>query len=285
MNFFGLPKWSTPHLFNDRKFAELSQTEVTQLRERLAHFNVSDPEITVAIPAWNEENNIFRMLSSLASNNTKHRTEIIVIDNNSTDSTRGILDTLGVKTFIQTIQGTQFARQMGLEKARGKYFLCADSDTLYPPDWIDLMVEPLMKDPNVSCVYGRHSFVPPKGQSRFGLAVYELLGEIAVGMRTRQNKEYINVYGYNMGFETKNGLETGGFKINNKRIYANAKGADFQNESEDGKMAVNLMSVGKLRRVASQKAIVFTSPRRLMDDGSIFNAFVKRFKHQVKTLN
>lgn len=284
MKFFTLPDWVKSHYFDNRRFEELSDVEINRLKNKLARFNDPDPEVTIAIPAWNEERDIFRTLSSFSESQTQYRTEIVVINNNSTDKTQSILDTLGVTSYQQPIPGTQYARQMGLEKARGKFMLCADSDTIYPPLWVDLMIAPLKKDPGISCVYGNHAFIPSSGNNRLGLSFYELFSEVAV-FRRKRNREYINAYGFNMGFEIQKGLKGGGFKLNNNsRVYANANGADFFNESEDGRMALNLMAFGRMHRVSSGKATVFTSSRRLMDEGSIAAAFTNRAKHQLKSI-
>lgn len=279
MSFFYLPKWLSPHLFTNKKFADLTTAEVDNIRERLAIFSDPEPEVSVVIPAWNEENNIYRTLSALAASRTSYKVEIVVVNNNSTDQTQNVLDQLGVRNYLQTVQGTPHARQMGLEKARGTYHLCADSDTFYPPDWIELMVAPLTKNNGVTGVYGTYSFLPPEGHGRFGLALYELLGNVISKLR-KKNREYLNVFGFNMGFITQIGLTTGGFKVGGNRVYANVTGSDYANEAEDGRMALNLKTKGRLEQVTSSKATVFTSSRRLMDDGSIAKAFWNRAKRQ-----
>lgn len=281
MNLFQIPRWIEPHLYSNKRFSDFTPDQIEALRQKLKPFNRPDPEISIVIPAWNEENNIYRALSSLADNRPRLPAEIVVVNNNSTDNTQQVLDTLGVKSCVQTIQGTQHARQMGLENTKGKYYLCADSDTIYPPDWINCMIEPLVTDKRISCVYGNYSFLPPEGQNRLGLALYELAGEVVIRLRRRQGKEFVNAYGFNMGFETRKGLQSGGFIISGSRRYDNIKGSDFVNESEDGRMALNLMSFGRLHRVTSKKATVFTSSRRLMDDGSIWKAFLNRLRRQM----
>lgn len=284
MSLFGLPKWLLPHLFKNKQFRDLTSQEIETLKTAISSFKEEKPDVSVVIPAWNEENNIYRTLSSLSQSRTKYKVEIVVINNNSTDGTQSVLDTLGVRNYLQTVQGTPFARQMGLEKARGKYHLCADSDTFYPPDWIDLMVAPMEKDPGITGVYGNYSFIPPENQGRFGLWVYEQFAEIMIRIRTK-NREYLNVYGFNMGFVTEIGRTTGGFRVSGSRVYANVVGADYMNEAEDGRMALNLKKEGNLKRVTDSKATVFTSPRRLMDDGSIANAFLNRAKRQLKGMS
>ncbi|WP_138475978.1 glycosyltransferase family 2 protein [Dyadobacter bucti] len=284
MSLFGLPKWLLPHLFRNKQFKDLTNQEIENLKTAISSFKEEKPDVSVVIPAWNEENNIYRTLSSLSQSRTKYKVEIVVINNNSTDGTQFVLDTLGVRNYLQTIQGTPFARQMGLDMARGKYHLCADSDTFYPPDWIDLMVAPMEKDSGITGVYGNYSFIPPENQGRFGLWVYEQFAEIMIRIR-KKNREYLNVYGFNMGFVTETGRTTGGFKVSGSRVYANVVGADYMNEAEDGRMALNLKKEGNLKRVTDSKATVFTSPRRLLDDGSIANAFINRAKRQLKGMS
>jgi len=280
MSLFGLPRWITPHLFKNKKFADLTGSEIESLQNSMKRFIEAEPDISVVIPAWNEENNIYRTLSSLSNNQTKYKVEIVVINNNSTDGTQAVLDKLGVRNYMQTVQGTPFARQMGLELARGKYHLCADSDTFYPPDWIDLMVKPMVENTRIAGVYGNYAFIPPEGQGRFGLWLYEKFAGVMIQIR-KKNREYLNVYGFNMGFVTEIGRNNGGFKVSGSRVYANIVGSDYQNEAEDGRMALNLKKSGDLAMVTDSKATVYTSPRRLMDDGGIGKAFLNRAKRQI----
>lgn len=278
MSVFSLPKWLAPHLFTGKKFSDLSAAELAHLQNRIGKFKHEQPDISVVIPAWNEENNIFRTLSSLSANQTNYKVEIVVINNNSKDNTQAVLDEIGVRSYLQPEQGTPHARQMGLEKARGKYHLCADSDTFYPPKWIDLMVKPMVDNTEIVGVYGRYSFIPPEGQGRFGLWLYELMTGVLVQIRKRK-REYLNTLGFNMGFVTQVGRDTGGFKVSQVRMFDNAAGSDyFVDEAEDGTMAVNLKKKGRLKLVLNAKARVFTSPRRLMYDGGVWAAFKNRFK-------
>jgi glycosyltransferase involved in cell wall biosynthesis len=279
MSLLGLPKWILPHLFTNKRFEDLTEGEIQVLRDRIGRFRAEAPEVSVVIPAWNEENNIYRTLSSLSQSSTHYKVEIVVVNNNSTDGTQKVLDVLGVRNYLQTVQGTPFARQMGLDQARGKYHLCADSDTFYPPDWIDLMVEPMAKNAGITGVYGNYAFIPPAGQGRLGLWLYEKFAGLMI---RKKNREYLNVYGFNMGFVTEVGRRTGGFKVSGSRVYANIVGSDFQNEAEDGRMALNLKKEGELKQVTSSKATVFTSPRRLLDDGSISKAFFNRARRQLQ---
>jgi glycosyltransferase involved in cell wall biosynthesis len=278
MSFSNLPLWISPHLFANKKYTDLTSEDIAALKKRISKFKDANPVVSVILPAWNEENNIFRAISSLASSNTMLAVEIVVINNNSTDQTQKVLDELGVLSYFQGIQGIAPARALGLVKAKGKYHLCADSDTFYPPDWIDLMVKPMMEDPNIVGVYGRYSFVPPIGESRVIYWLYEKITGILIRSRNKK-MEFINVLGFNMGFVTSVGQANGGFEVTAARKFNNLAGSDdFVDESEDGRMAVNLKKTGSLKLVTNTKARVFTSSRRLTSEGGIIQAFTKRLK-------
>ncbi|BAV10234.1 Glycosyl transferase family 2 [Filimonas lacunae] len=278
MSVFALPGWIKPHLYPGKKYADLTREEILHLQNQLAAYKPEQPDVSIMIPAWNEQDNIFRTLSSLSASRSKYSIEIVVINNNSTDNTQKVLDELGVRSFFQPEQGTSFARQMGLEKARGKYHLCADSDTFYPPDWVDLMVKPMDNSSNVVGVYGRYAFVPSAGDGRFLFFVYEKITGILVRLR-KSKREHLNVLGFDMGFITETGRTTGGFNVKNVRKFDNAAGSDyFVDEAEDGRMALNLKTKGVLKLVTHPRAVVFTSSRRLKAEGGLVQSFVNRFK-------
>ncbi len=282
---FKLPWWLKHHLYFNKGFSDLSDFELKDIKERIHKFSDSEAEISVMIPAWNEENNIFRTLSSLAASDTKRKVEIVVINNNCTDGTQKILDSLGVRSYFEAQQGITFARQLGLEKAKGKYHLCADSDTFYPPGWIDAMVAPLEQENGIVGVYGRYAFIPENTSYRFFFWIYERFAGIIIRLR-KKNLEHVNFLGFNMGFIAQVGLDNGGFKVKNVRKFDNAIGSEYYvDESEDGRMAVNLMKTGKLKLVTNHKATVFTSSRRLIAEGGILKAFKNRLKLHSKQLS
>jgi glycosyltransferase involved in cell wall biosynthesis len=282
---FQLPKWLSPHLYEGKDFKDLSISDVDDLRQRISKFKSDQPDVSIMIPAWNEENNIYRALSSLSANITDLKVEIVVINNNSTDNTQFVLDQIGVRNYLQPKQGTAFARQLGLEKALGKYHLCADSDSFYPPNWIELMCKPLMGNDNIVGVYGRYSFIPPNGESRFSWYFYEKVTGVLVRLR-KAKREHINFLGFNMGFITAVGKANGGFNVLKTRTFDNAMGSDsFVEEAEDGRMAVNLKKTGVLKLVTDPRARVFTSSRRINAEGGLVKSFKYKFLKHSKQLS
>ena len=278
MSLFNLPAWIKPHLFTNKKFSDLTPYELEDLKVRIANFKHSSPDVSVVIPAWNEENNIFRAISSLASNKTDLKVEIVVVNNNSTDNTQRVLEELGITNYFQPVQGIAPARSMGLNHAKGKFHLCADSDTFYPPRWMDLMIKPMMDDRDIVGVYGRYSFIPSPDEGRSLFWVYEKIAGILIRIR-KKKMEFINVLGFNMGFITEVGRANGGFEVTEARKFNNIAGTEgFVEESEDGRMALNLKKTGKLKLVTDSQARVFTSSRRLAAEGGILKSFANRMK-------
>ena len=95
------------------------------------------PKISVIIPCYNVENYIGECLDSVI-NQTFEDVEILCINDGSTDNTLNILETYGerdsrIEIFSQKNQGLSASRNLGLEKAKGKYIFFLDSD-----DYIEL---------------------------------------------------------------------------------------------------------------------------------------------------
>lgn len=277
------PDWLKKNSFEGKKFHSLTEGEIQLLRNRLQRFNCDDPEITIAIPAYNEESDLFRTLSTLAANETDLKVELIVINNNSSDGTQHVLDLLGVKNYFQQKQGIAYARQLGLEKAKGKYHLCADADTLYPPTWIDNMITP-MKFDNYIGVYGRYSIVVPAGQNLLLFKLYEFSTGILFRLR-KKKREFINVLGFNFGFVTDAGRELNGFDVPKVRKGSNMEGsAEYTEMSEDGFMAMQLSKKGRLKFLTTQNVRVFTSARKVLAGGNITQVFARKVKNHIREL-
>ena len=239
------------------------------LNKQLQRYKITDPEISIVIPAWNESKNIIPTLLSLADQNTRRKVELIVINNNSTDDTQKILAAAGIKSYLEPTQGISFARQSGLIAASGKFHICADADSLYPPDWINKMIEPL-RDPSVTCSYGTYSFIPEGSLNRFGLALFESIANTIFLLR-KKRKEYLNVMGFNFAFRKEDGIKVGGFNTSRPRW-------------SDGWMAMELSRIGSIKRVVDKKAVVWTNPRRLMIDGGLIKSFAKRSLKELKVI-
>lgn len=224
------------------------------------------PDVSVVIPAYNEEKNILRTLLSLVSNKTNFGVEIIVVNNNSADNTAGLVEATGIKCILERKQGITAARNAGLAEAKGKYILNADADSIYPADWIEEMTRPLTNE-GVSITYGRFAFIPTGKTSRFSYFLYEHMADTNRWVNRKFREEAVNVYGFNSGFRRLQGIEVNGFD--------HPPGAN-----EDGWLAVKLRDkgFGKLHCVTSGSAMVWTADRRIESDGGLWKALFMRAK-------
>lgn len=225
------------------------------------------PDVSVVIPAYNEEENIIRTLLSLCSNQTSYVVEIIVADNNSTDRTAELIRQCGVKYVTQPVQGITPTRNEGLRHATGKYVLNADADSIYPKTWIQDMVKPLERSDKVALTYGNFSFIPITATPRPVLFAYEYFADLSRLINRNFKDEAVNVYGFNSGFRRAQGLDVGGFD--------HPPGAN-----EDGWLALKLRDkgYGKLHHVTRRRSLVWTTDRRIQMDGGLIQGTLKRLK-------
>lgn len=225
------------------------------------------PEVSIVIPAYNEEDSIVSTLSSLCMNKVNRSFEIIVVNNNSVDKTEELSAACGVTVIQEKKQGITNARNTGLTLAKGKYILNADSDTIYPENWIELMVKPLIENQKVAITYGRFALIPSENANRFFYFFYEYAAELSRLYNKKFYDEAVNVYGFNSGFRKQQAIDVD--KFNHP-----------EGTNEDGFLAKKLREkgFGKLHCVTEDKAMVWTSDRRIQIDGGIIKGSKKRIK-------
>jgi len=247
---------------------------VLEQRMKLINQNIkkiySDyPEISIVIPAYNEAENILKTIASLADTTTSKKVEVIVVDNNSSDDTGKLISLSGVTCVLETQQGITPARNAGLRAAKGIYILNADADTIYPPEWIDMMSKPLYQE-NIAITYGIFSFLPTVGTSRSVFLVYEYISDISKWISKVFKEEAVNIYGFNSGFRRLEGIQVDYF---NHPVGTN----------EDGWLGVKLRTKfeKKLFRVSHPNATVWTTDRRIQIDGGLFAGFYKRLRRHL----
>jgi glycosyltransferase involved in cell wall biosynthesis len=255
------PAWIDNLLSQVKTLDDVPQSLFDEVNAGLEYFQHQQPLVSIIIPAYNEEVSIIRTLYSLSKNKTSFPTEIIVVNNNSTDRTQYVLDRLRVRSFLQSKQGCGPARQLGQQMAKGKYVLMGDADCFYPERWIEKMTRELMK-PNVTCVYGRYSFLGTDDKPRWQLFLYELLRDTVHEVRNIK-RPYLNALGMSMGYIKDLGLKKGFI--------------DRKIRGEDGRMCFDLMSYGKVKRVRSFANSVWTLPRTLDKEGGLIYSVFARF--------
>jgi glycosyltransferase involved in cell wall biosynthesis len=93
--------------------------------------------ISLVIPAYNEDNHIGRCLESVAGQSIRP-SEVIVVDNNSTDKTRAVAEKYSfVRIITEAKQGIIFARRAGFNAAKGDIIGSLDADAVLPNNWVE----------------------------------------------------------------------------------------------------------------------------------------------------
>ena len=133
-----------------RPFSEVPEAVIEETRQRLAALQSDTPLASIVVIAYNEETHLQACLWALSEIRCKYPVEIIGVDNDSRDRTAEIYQRSGIPYYTEHQHSCGYARRCGLQHARGKYYFDVDSDTLYPPQYYEVMLERLMKPGNGS---------------------------------------------------------------------------------------------------------------------------------------
>lgn len=119
------------------------------------HILKKNPLISILIPARNEEDDIKKCIVSLTKQDYAN-IEILVLDDNSTDNTRAIVEELSIKdkriklyygdALKKGWMGKTYACHQLSKYARGDYFIFTDADTLHFPDSVSSAVACLLEN-------------------------------------------------------------------------------------------------------------------------------------------
>jgi len=117
---------------------------------------LNDPLLSVVIPAFNERSTIEEIIRRVVA--VPIRTQLIVVDDCSTDGTRDILATLqrelGFTLVLQPVnQGKGAALRKGFESVRGDLVVIQDADLEYSPEEFPQLIE-LICQGRADVVYG-----------------------------------------------------------------------------------------------------------------------------------
>lgn len=265
MRPLSIPDYIQKYWIGDFNVNELTR----ETREAYNKLKTVHPDVTIVIPAYNEEKTIVRTLNSICLNKTTYSVEVIVVNNNSTDKTGESVEACGVTCIFEPKQGIKFARNCGLANAKGRYIINGDADTIYPRNWIQALIDPLEKNKAVAVTYGRYSFLPEKNTRRFTYFLYESIADVSRKLNKYLKDEAVNVYGCCSAFRKEHALQVDGFD--------HPPGA-----TEDGYLALKIRNKGLGKLVFVRKALVWTTDRRIHIDGGLWVGAVKRLKRIIK---
>lgn len=244
---------------------EIPNTIFDDIKEKLTNRQCQSPLVSIVVIAYNEEQHLASCLWSLSELQTKYPIEILGVNNNSKDRTEEVYQRLGLTYFNEPKQSPGFARQCGLDHAKGKYHFFIDADTFYPSSYVDKMMTKLLK-PNVSCVGTFWSFYPDENHSRFGLFWFELIRDVFLWVQHFKRPE-LNIRGMTFAFNAEYARQC--------TIRTDIR------RGEDGSLALSLKKFGKIAFLYNRKARPVTGYGTIGNQ-SMWQSFVDHVKIQGK---
>jgi glycosyltransferase involved in cell wall biosynthesis len=251
-----------------KSFEEIPDSVLDEIKGKLAVKQSEEPLVSIVVIAYNEEKRLAACLWSLSELQTKYPVEILGVNNNSKDRTEEVYQRLGLPYSNETQQSPGFARQCGLEHAKGKYHFCIDADTFYPPQYVDLMMTKLERS-DVSCVSSFWSFFPDEKHSALGLFFFELIRDTFLWVQHFKRPE-LCVRGMVFAFKTDLARQV---KIR----------TDIR-RGEDGSLALSLKPYGKISFLYNRKARPVTGYGTL-NEGNILQSLWYRIRVQMKGIS
>lgn len=259
--------WYKPYFeLYERDINTVPADVIQQVKVHLKRFKEENPIVSLVVIAYNEQERILSCLWSLSHQICNVPMELIVVNNNSKDKTEEVLKMLDIDYYNELKQGPGYARQCGLDKAKGKFIICIDADTMYPVHYVSTHLKALQQK-GVSCACSLWSFLPRQGQSTISLALYEGLRDLYLRMQFVKRPE-LCVRGMVFSFCT-NFARQEGFRTDIKR-------------GEDGSLALALKKYGRIAFIGSRKARAVTGYGTLNAEGSLSNSFIYRLKKAFK---
>jgi glycosyltransferase involved in cell wall biosynthesis len=112
--------------------------------------------VSIIIPAYNCERFIAEAVESVRRQEYEP-SEIIIIDDGSTDGTSSCVKGLGedIRYVYQTNKGPAAARNRGITISRGEVIAFLDADDYWPANKLKIQMERMNKNPEIEVVLGR----------------------------------------------------------------------------------------------------------------------------------
>ncbi|EPR69036.1 glycosyltransferase [Cyclobacterium qasimii] len=169
---------------------------------------------SVIIPVYNRPEELQNLLESLCLQ-TFSDFEVVVIEDGSEHPSeaivRGFYDRINVNYHFQENTGQGFARNKGIELAKGDYFVFFDSDCVIPADYFKILnavLETKKLDAHGGPDDAGESFSPWQKAMNFSMTSFLTTGGIRGKMK---NPAKYQARGYNMGFSREVYQRVGGF--------------------------------------------------------------------------
>ena len=251
-----------------KPFSEVPEQIIEETRLRLAALQSETPLASIVVIAYNEEKHLQACLWALSEISCKYPVEIIGVDNDSKDRTAEIFQRSGIPYYTEYQHSCGYARRCGLQHARGRFYFDVDSDTLYPPQYHELMLEQLLK-PGVACVSATWSYFPDENHSRLGLRLFEQTRDLFLWLQHFKRPE-LSVRGLVFAYNADYGRKEP-YRVDIIR-------------GEDGSMALALKKYGKIVFVRDRRCRAITGYGTIGRQ-SLWQSFVGHAKIQLRGIS
>lgn len=225
------------------------------------------PNISIVIPALNEQANIRGCLQAAAKQNYNKPFEIILVDNGSTDKTVDIASGLKIKNLhilSEPTKGRGPARKLGCDQAQGKIIVNTDSDTRLHPLALQKF-EQILETKNCIAVTGTCQVEDLSPLQNWIFNTIQLSSTFIF----RLIFGHFWITGANSAFLSKAYKESGGFSKHAQGI-------------EDIDLSKKLSKLGKI--AVTTKIPVITSGRRFAKNGLLgYLDYIKAYTRSVFT--
>lgn len=171
---------------------------------------------SVIIPVYNRIDEVDELLRSLLAQSERNF-EVIIVEDGSTQPCGAAVEDarsrgLDVRYFFKENEGRSIARNYGMERARGDYFVFFDSDCVIPPDYFRKLAQELSDKP-LDCFGGpdaaHSSFTDTQKAINYSMTSLLTTGGIRGG---KISLEKFVPRTFNMGFSRQVYESVGGFR-------------------------------------------------------------------------
>ena len=170
---------------------------------------------SVIVPVYNRIDEVEDLLQSLTKQSFTDFETIIVEDGSTMpceDTVKKFQDRIDVKYYFKDNEGRSIARNHGIERASGDYFIFFDSDCVIPENYFEILDKRLKTTP-LDCFGGpdaaHSSFTPVQKAISFAMTSFLTTGGIRGG---KIQLEKFVPRSFNMGYSRKVYERVGGFR-------------------------------------------------------------------------
>lgn len=170
---------------------------------------------SIIVPVYNRVDEVRDLLDSL-SQQTSSDFEVVIVEDGSSVRCDGVVkeysEKISIQYFYKENEGRSIARNYGLERANGEYFLFFDSDCVIPPEYIATLKFAL--DANYTDCFGgpdsaHSSFTDTQKAINYSMTSFLTTGGIRGG---KVQLEKFVPRTFNMGYSRKVWEKVGGFR-------------------------------------------------------------------------